>query len=323
MKILVTGGTGFIGKNLVESLLDDGYQVVCVSRNKIEEGFFSKTVENIVLDMQEIEKIGVKMKGIDVVIHLAAQLGHYGIPYEYYFNVNYLATVKLAKLSLKYNVRQFILCSAPFVVGLGGRDTKENEPYMPTNEYSETKMLAELGVIHVCEGKLPYTILRPAYVYGKGDVRRTALYRGIKKHRFALTTSGKAYIQPTYVSDIVRGFKLSILNEEAYGEIINLGGKECTSREYLECIANNVGSRLIRVNIGYPLSVFCADLIDILSKKIFKKSGFVNRGRIDFFAKDHSCNIDKAKRILGYQPEISLEKGIQLSVTWAKKSGLL
>ena len=323
MNILVTGATGFIGKNLVERLLNDNFNVICVSRNKIPEGMFAKKVENIILDLLEIEKLGEKMKEIDVVIHMAAQLGHYGIPYSYYYNVNYLATAKLAKLSVKYNVKQFILCSAPFVVGLGGRSTKENEPYMPTNEYSETKMLAELGVINICEGKIPYTILRPSYVYGKEDVRRTALYRSIKKKHFVLTTNGNAYIQPTYVSDIVDGFVLSILNEKAYNEIFNLGGEECTAKEYLECIAKTAGSRLVQINIGYGLSVFIANVIDSISKKIFKKAGFVNKGRIDFFAKDHSCNIEKAESILGYSPKISLEKGIELSIKWAKKNGYL
>lgn len=323
MNILVTGATGFIGKNLVERLLEEKHNIICVSRKKIGNGFFSQEVENIVLDLQEIEKIGERMQGIDVVIHMAAQLGHYGIPYDYYYNVNYLATAKLAKLSVKYNVKQFILCSAPFVVGLGGRNTKEDEPYMPTNEYSETKMLAELGVINICDGRIPYTILRPSYVYGKEDVRRVVLYRNIKKKRFVLTTSGRAYIQPTYVSDIVDGFIISILNEKAYNEIFNLGGNECTSKEYLECIAQNVGSKLIQINIGYHLSVFMANIIDGFCKKVFGKAGFVNKGRIDFFAKDHSCNIEKAKRVLGYQPKIDLDKGINLTIQWAKENGYL
>ena len=304
-------------------MLEKGYTVICVSRKKIKKGTFQRDVENIVLDLQEIEKLGERIKGVDVVIHMAAQLGHYGIPYNYYYNVNYLATAKLAKLSVQYNVKQFILCSAPFVVGLGGRNTKEDEPYMPTNEYSETKMLAELGVINICEGRIPYTILRPSYVYGKEDVRRTALYRSIKKKQFVLTTNGEAYIQPTYVSDIVDGFLLSILNEKAYNEIFNLGGDECTAKEYLECIARNVGSNLIHINIGYKLSVLIANIIDSLCKKIFGKSGFVNKGRIDFFAKDHSCNIEKAKRELGFQPKIDLDKGIKLSVQWAKQNGYL
>lgn len=324
MKILVTGATGFIGQNLVERLLKEEYEVLCVTRKPITENLFGRKVENIVLDLQEIEKLGDRMNGVDVVIHMAAQLGHYGIPYEYFYQVNYMASVKLAKLAIQYGVKHFILCSAPFVVGLGKRSSGEDEPYAPKDAYSETKMLAELGIINVCEGRIPYTILRPSYVYGKGDVRRISLYKSIEKRYFVLTTSGKAYIHPTYVSDIVDGFLLAIMNENAYGEIFNLGAeKDCTALEYLQCIAENVGSRLIQINIGYGLSVFCADMVDIPCKKIFHKAGFVNRGRIDFFAKDHSCNINKAKEKLGYRPAISLEEGVRLSIEWARDKGYM
>lgn len=324
MKVLITGATGFIGKNMVERLLEEGHDVVCVTRKPIKEGMFPQKVENIVLDLKEIEKIGQQMAGVEIVIHVAAQLGHYGIPYQYFYDVNYLSTVKLAKLAIQYGVKQFIFCSAPFVVGLGGRKTGEDEPYAPKDAYSETKMLAELGVINVCEGRIPYTILRPSYVYGKGDTRRIALYKSIKKHYFALTTNGKAYIHPTYVSDIVDGFILSMLNPNAYNEIFNLAAEQdCTSKEYLECIARNVDSKLIHINIGYQLSVFIANIVDGIFKKLFKKAGVVNKGRIDFFAQNHSCNIDKAKEKLGYEPKVDLEMGIRKTIAWANKEGYL
>lgn len=82
MRLLVTGATGFIGKHLTEALLLNGNEVVCVTRKKISDGEFSKPVENIICDLREIEAIDDQMQGIDVVIHAAAQLGHYGIPYE-------------------------------------------------------------------------------------------------------------------------------------------------------------------------------------------------------------------------------------------------
>ena len=324
MRLLVTGATGFIGKHLTEALLLNGNEVVCVTRKKISDGEFSKPVENIICDLREIETIDDQMQGIDVVIHAAAQLGHYGIPYEYYYKVNYLATLKLAELAIKHRVKQFIFCSAPFVTGLEGRNVSEDAPYHPTNPYSETKMLAEQAVIQRCKNMMPYTILRPCFVYGAGDVRRTALYRSIKKKRFVLTTNGKAYLHPTYVSDIVDGFLLSVLNENAYNEIFNLGAEQdCTVKEYLECIAKYTGSSLIHMNIGYTMSVCLANVIDGISKVMFKKAGFVNKGRIDFLAKDHSCDISKARRVLGYAPQINLETGIRRSVEWAKENGYL
>ena len=114
------------------------------------------------------------------------------------------------------------------------------------------------------------------------------------------------------------------MNENAYGEIFNLGAeKDCTALKYLRCIAENVGSRLIQINIGYGLSGVFADTVDVFSKKIFHKAGFVNRGRIDFFAKDHSCNIEKAKEKLGYRPKISLEEGVRMSIAWARDKGYM
>ena len=72
MRVLVTGATGFIGKNMVEGLLKNGYEVTCVSRRKIAKDTFKKPVKNIVLDLQEIEKIEKYMEDIDVIIHIAA-----------------------------------------------------------------------------------------------------------------------------------------------------------------------------------------------------------------------------------------------------------
>ena len=126
------------------------------------------------------------------------------------------------------------------------------------------------------------------------------------------------------MSDIVDGFLLSVLNENAYNEIFNLGAEQdCTAKEYLECIAKYTGSSLIHMNIGYTMSVCLANVIDGISKVMFKKAGFVNKGRIDFLAKDHSCDISKARRVLGYAPQINLDTGIRLSVEWAKEKGYL
>lgn len=324
MNILVTGATGFIGTHLVRRLLEEKHQITCVVRKPADEKPFHGQVKIVTSDLRNLEDKGSMMVGIDVVIHLAAQLGHYGIPYEYYYEVNCRASVTLAKMSVQHGVKQFILCSAPFVVGLEGRNTKEDEPYAPSNEYAETKMLAEKGVIEVCQGKIAYTILRPSFVYGVGDVRRTALYRSIKHRRFVLTTSGKSYLQPSYITDIVEGFMISILNPRAYNEIFNIGAeKDCTAKEYLDCIAESVGTKLIHINIGYGLSVFIANTIDGIYKFLFKKQAFVTKGRIDFLAKDHSCDITKAKTMLGYSPKVSVAEGIERSVRWAEEQGYL
>jgi len=323
MKILLTGGTGFIGQHLAKALIEAGYEVNCLIRNPDLKDRLPTNAHVFLGDLSDVRAVPECMKDVDVVIHVAAQLGHYGIPRDTCYAVNHLATVALLEMAIDHQVSQFIFCSAPFVVGLGGRLSLEDAPYAPKGDYSESKALAEKSIQEKGRGKIHCTILRTSYVYGPGDTRRLPLYRGIMRKRFALTTNGKAWLQPTYVSDIVNGFLLAIKNEKAYEQIINLGGRECTAREYLECIADAVGSKLIRVNIGYPLSVLCAGIIDFFSRLFFGKPGFVTKSRIDFLSLDHSCNIDKAKKLLGYTPQVSLEEGIASTIRWAKDKGYL
>jgi UDP-glucose 4-epimerase len=323
MKILLTGGTGFIGQHLARALVDNGYEVNCLARNPELTGRLPSNVNVFYGDLSKNRELSKCMDGVDVVIHVAAQLGHYGIPRETYYEVNYRATVDLLEMAIEHRVSQFIFCSAPFVVGLGERLSSEDAPYAPKGDYSESKVLAEKSIQEKSAGKIHYTILRTSYVYGPGDTRRVLLYKGIMRRRFVLTTNGKAHLQPTYVSDIVDGFLLAIKNEKAYEQIINLGGEECTVQDYLECIANAVGSRLIKINIGYLLSILGASVVDFISRLFFGKPGFVTKSRIDFLSLDHSCKIDKAERLLNYKPQVSLQKGIDLTIRWAREQGYL
>ena len=323
MKILLTGGTGFIGQHMAKMLVDHGYDVNCIIRNSKLRDKLPENVTVFVKDLKDVREIPDCMAGVDVVIHIAAQLGHHGVPAETYYKVNYLATQTLLEMAVEHNVLQFIFCSAPFVVGLGGRLTTEDAPYAPKGDYSDTKVLAEKYIIEKGEKRIRYTILRTSYVYGPGDIRRISLYKSILRKRFILTTNGKAHLQPTYVTDIVNGFLLSIKNESAYGQIINLAGDECTVQEYLECIADAVGSKLIKINIGYSISVFLACIMEFLSKLIFKKPGLVTKSRIDFLALDHSCSVEKASKLLGYKPVVSLKDGIKRTIEWAKEKNYL
>jgi UDP-glucose 4-epimerase len=323
MKILLTGGTGFIGQHLARALADAGYEVNCIVRNPELRHKLPSNVNIFYGDLTKIRKIPECLEGVEVVVHVAAQLGHYGISRDTYRAVNHRATVDLLEMSIEHHVKQFIFCSAPFVVGLGERLSSEDASYAPKGHYSESKVLAEKSIQEKSAGKIHYTILRTSYVYGPGDTRRIPLYKGIMRKHFVLTTSGRAYLQPTYVSDAVDGFLLTINNEKAYEQIINIGGNECTVQAYLECIANAVHSRLVKMNIGYPLSVLGACAVDFISRLFFRKPGFVTKSRIDFLSLDHSCKIEKAEKLLNYKPRISLEEGIDRTIRWAKEEGYL
>lgn len=328
MNILVTGASGFIGKNLVMSLVNSKHNVICAIRKKsnIKELEQYSELKFVTMNFNDIKNLEKACKDIDILIHLAGQLGEYGVAYSEYYSTNSKLTNDLAIIAAGSGVKQFIFCSTPGVLGFGKRLALETEPYNPRNNYEKTKMIAEQLLQNICNKypQMKYTILRPDFVYGPGDTRRVKMYNAIKNRKFILTTSGDSYLHPTYINDVVQGFICCIGNKNAYNQIFNIAAEnDITSKQYLDIIAKYTGTRLIQINIGKRLSHFFAGLIDYLYRILLKKEGFVSKNRIDFLAVDHSSNIEKAKKMIGYIPQYSCEEGIELSIKWCIENKLM
>lgn len=328
MKILITGATGFIGLHLVEQLCGSQHEIVCAvragSKTDVLENYKEVRIEKI--DFENQQELRDICEGVEVVFHLAGQMGGFGVPYEKFYKTNCELTKRLVIIAAERGVKQFIYCSTPGVLGFGKRLAEEKEPYNPRNPYEKTKVLAEKTVKKFCgsTGSMKYTIVRPDFVYGPGDVRRVKMYKGIERKRFVLTTSGKSYLHPTYVMDIVQGMLCCMGNEAAYNETFNLAAEQdVTSKDYLKTIAECTDSRLIQINIGTHLSRIFAGIIDKMFKVFLKKEGFVSRNKIDFLAMDHSSSIEKAKREIGYKPKYSCKRGMELTIQWCRENNLM
>ncbi len=323
-KVLVTGATGFIGMKLISQLCHSvEYDIVSLVRKTSDVRDLKKL--NVKLAVQELkdEIDDTLMQDVSIVIHLAGQMGQYGLTYEDYYSLNCEATARLLQAADKAGVKHFIYCSTPGVLGFGKRSAKEDTPYAPRNDYEKTKMQAEIIIKEHCSTReLKYTIIRPDFVYGPGDYRRIKMYKNIKERKFILTTSGKSYLHPTFVEDVVQGFLCCLNNENAYNQIFNIAAKEdMIAHEYLQEIATAVGSRLIKINIGYTCSVFFAQIVDKLTQMFFKKEGLVSKNKIDFLAIDHSSSIEKAEYILKFSPTYSFKSGIKETIQWVKEEG--
>lgn len=321
MRILVTGATGFVGMHLIRALSTDENEILCLVREKSDVkdiiGLKNVTVKRT--DFDNEHALRTCCDNIHTIIHLAGQMGAYGIPYETFYRTNCVLTEKLLCAAKKADVTHFIYCSTPGVLGFGKRLARETEPFAPRNAYEKTKVIAENIVKDFCEQnvEMHYTILRPDFVYGPGDTRRIKMYRGIRDKKFVLTTSGKSYLHPTYIEDVISGILCCIGNENSYNDIFNIAAEsDITSKEYLDTIAKCTHSKLIQLNIGIVLSRFCAGIIDRLFQKIFHKEGFVSKNKIDFLAMDHSSSIEHAKRKIGYAPCFSCEEGMKRTIQW-------
>jgi len=311
IKILVSGGAGFIGSHLIERLLKEGYEVVCldnfndyydpqIKRDNIKTFLREKRFNLIEADIRDkdiLKRIFNKYE-FQKVIHLAAQAGvrlSLKQP-NLYVDVNINGTLNLLELCREYKIKNFIFGSSSSVYGA----TKE----IPFSEEGKLKPISPYGVSKrtgelLCYTynhlyNLPVTILRFFTVYGPRQRPDMAIHKFTKLidegKEICLYGNGETSRDYTYISDIVEGI-MSALNKDFNYEIFNLGNSNPTNLSHM--------ISLIEKNIGKSAKV----------KYLPERPGDPS---ITF------ADISKSKRMLNYNPKIKIEKGIKRFVEWYK-----
>ena len=316
MDLLVTGGAGFIGSHLCESLLEKGHSVICIDNfndyydPKIKEKNIENCLKNKnfilfrkdITNIDEIKKIFENHK-IEQVLHLAARVGvresiHKPILFE---EVNIKGTLNLLNLCKEFNIKKFIFISSSSIYG-------ENKkiPYSesdPTNNiispYAATKRSAEI----LCETYnrlygMNITCLRLFTVYGPRGRPEMAPYKFTKlideEKELPMFGDGSSKRDYTYVRDIVDGI-VSAVNKNLKFEIINLGNsKPVELKKFISIREKTVGKKA-------------------KIKKLPCQKGDVS---ITF------ADISKAKELLNYSPKVNLEQGIRNFFEWYKDSAI-
>lgn len=327
MNIVIAGANGFIGSWLTKELCENtAYSITALVR--VGSNYSNLKEEKIVIkeiDYSNHDEVLNVLQNSDIYIHLIGQMGKEGVLDKQFELTNIELTKQMLLLCEKAGIKQFIFCSTPGVQGFGKRLASEEEPYAPRNMYEKTKVEAEKCVISFCNrSRIKYTIIRPDFVYGPGDIRRVKMYRGIKKGKFVLTTSGKSYLHPTYITDVTQGISKTINVINAYNQIFNISAEnDVSSKDYLTAIANCVNKKLIHINIGYSISIFISSFIENFYKRLLHKEAFVTTNKIDFLAVNHSTSIEKAKKKLGYSPEIDIHEGMRRTIKWCNDNKYL
>jgi len=327
VKALITGATGFTGSHLTKKLLqeENGVRILVRSKEKASSIFGKSPVEIVRGDLEDVDAIRNAVKGIDTVFHIAAMYREAGLPESRYHEVNAGGTENLLKASLENNVKKFVHCSTIGVLGnISSPPGDEETPYNPGDEYQRSKMEGEIAALkYNREFGLPVTVVRPAAIYGPGDMRLFKLFRMVARRRAIILGSGETLYHMVYIADLVRGFLLAAETERAVGEVFIIGGEGyVTLRKLYEMIALALGMRLTLYSL--PLKPVMA--VATIMEKILPPFGIsppLYRRRVDFFSKNRAFDISKAKDILGYNPEHSMEAGIAETATWYREKGLL
>jgi UDP-glucuronate 4-epimerase len=313
MKILVTGVAGFIGSHTAERLQQLGHEVIGI--DNFSE-YYDLNLKK--LNAETVEKIGVKVINLDLrnnnlnetlttdihyIFHFAAQPGISSTStFEDYFSNNIIATKNLVDHALHCkDLKLFVNIGTSSIYGLEATFSEDVAP-KPASHYGVTKLAAEQLVLQKsrekqmmsCSLRL-YSVIGPRERPEKMFTKLIDL--GLKGDPFPLFEGSDKHLRSfTYVGDIVDGI-VSVLNKEAVvdGEIINLGTEvEHTTQEGIEAVEEVLGIS-IKINV------------------IPKRAGDQSRTK---------ANIDKARKLLDYNPQTTLLESVKHQVKWFKESFL-
>ena len=324
-RALITGGSGFLGRHLVNELTEQGWTLrLLVRSDGRPQAKSHPRISYHIGDLSRPDTLNGLADDVDVVFHLAAQLGEWGVPADVFQRINVDGTRHLLNLAKMCQEVRFVYVSTPGVQGKGHRQARENIPYNPPYLYEKSKSSAEQLVLNAHhEAHLPIVIIRPDFVYGPGDYRRIALYRAIQRHRFYLIGDGRSVLHPTFVADAVQGLILAATRPEAVGEVFNIAGPKLISvNDYVCTIADALGVKLPAFRIPKWIAYAAALGFEFVSQ-VTRRPPFMSRSKIAFLTQDHGSDITKARGLISYQPHYQFNEGFSLTLDWLQSNSLI
>lgn len=324
-KTLVTGATGFTGSNLCRRLVADGESVVAWVRPTSDTTeLYALGVECREVDICDGGEVMAALRGFDTVYHIAAAFRVELVDTDEFRRVNVEATRNLLEAATQSGVQRFVHCSTVGVQGdIDDPPADEEYRYGPGDHYQQSKLEGELLALEYAAAGAPVSIVRPAGIYGPGDLRFLKLFRPISRGRFVMIGSGEVLYHLTFIDDLVDGIVRAGRRPEAIGEVFTLAGPRITTLcELVVAIAAAVGTKPPRLRLPYA-PVYWASVVCERACKAIGVSPPLYPRRVEFFEKDRAFDISKARRLLGYEPRVDLQRGLRRTADWYREQGLI
>jgi|WetSurMetagenome_2_1015567.scaffolds.fasta_scaffold00125_22 2-alkyl-3-oxoalkanoate reductase len=329
MNILVTGGGGFIGSELIRELLKRDHRITSFSRGD----YPGLRNSGIILkrgDLSDKSAVLDACEGIDLVFHMAAKAGMWGA-YKDYYSTNVTGTKNVVEACIEKKVKGLIYTSSSSVV-FNGKDIENGDESMPypgssVSHYISTKALAEKIVLSANSSGLRTIALRPHIVIGPGDnhllprlierARNGKLRQiGDGKNLVDITSSRNAAIAHVCAMDSI------LSNPGSAGKAYFISnGEPVVLWDVINHILKGAGLNQVSKSISFRSALVLSSLSEGLSK-IFhiKKEPVLTRFAVYELSKSHWFNIQSAREILNYTPETSNRESIDMVIASLKKS---
>lgn len=306
MKVLVIGGSGFIGTRLVDELIEQGHDVSIFDVNRSEK-YPLLTHQG---DVRSLKELTSATAGHDVIYNLAAEHRDDVTPLSLYHDVNVEGAKNTVEAAKANNIQTIIFTSTVAIYGLNKDCPDENFPAEPFNEYGRSKWAAE-QVFRAWKDSDPnssLTIVRPAVVFGEGNRGNVYnLIAQISTGRFIMIGNGQNKKSMGYVGNIANFLSLQ-LNQTGYAVYNFCDKPDLSSEEIANTIAENLNIRLPRFKLPLLVGVCAGTLFDVAAKLTGKKFP-ISAIRIRKFAAETTISTE-ALNNTGYKSKFSLREGI-------------
>lgn len=326
-KVMVTGATGYTGKVLVRKLIEQGLAVNAIARNSSNiipfEGMPITWFRGEVYDEETVISA---MQDVEYVFHVAAAFREPKSNKQDYRNVHLVSTQLIVKEAQKNpNFKRLVHVSTIGVHGhIPNPPGNENSPFSPGDDYQLTKVEAEDWLKEfTTKQDFPYSIIRPAAIYGPGEKRLLKLFKMASGKIFPILGKGKCWYHMIHVEDLTNAMILAATEPKALGEAFIIGATNPIRLEDMAAIIAKEYKTKLRV-LRLPIGPFflMGDICEILCRP-FKIEPPIYRRRVAFYSKDRNFSTNKMQDVLGYTPLWSNEDGIIESARWYRDNNWL
>ena len=326
MKILITGASGFIGSFIVEEALKQGFETwAAVRKSSSKEYLQDERIHFIELNLSSKAQLIEQLRPhqFDYVVHAAGVTKCLNKADFRRINTEGTKNLVDALLDLQMPLKRFVFLSSLSVFGaikeqLPYDEIREDDTPKPNTEYGRSKLEAERYIDSI-GSRLPYTILRPTGVYGPREKDYFMMAKSIKQHIDFAVGYQRQDITFVYVTDVVQAVFLALEKGETGRKYFLSDGQVYQSTTFSDLIHEELG-RPWWLRITAP--VWVLRVVTFFGEYIGHMTGKVTALNNDKYnilrQRNWRCDIEPARRELGFEPKVQLKEGVKTTIQWYK-----
>ncbi|HUJ27524.1 MAG TPA: NAD-dependent epimerase/dehydratase family protein [Myxococcales bacterium] len=328
MRVLLTGGSGFLGSYVAERLAAEGHVVRALVRPRSDRSVLSRlgSAEFAPGAIEDPQSLTAAVAGVDAIVHVAGIVK--ARRPDDFFRVNTQGTKNLldAALTRGKALKRFVYVSSLAAIGPSpdGKPVHEDAEPRPVTHYGRSKLEAERAVLAKAAG-IPVTVIRPPMIYGPRDRETLAFYTSVKRGVLPMTGDGSNTLSIIYVEDCADAVVRAVDREAPSGRAYFVeDGAVYVWRDALGEIERALGRRAF-VRFGMPLGVVkVAAAATQAWGALTNTAQMLTLDKVNELTQQHwVCSGQGARRDLGWTAKVQWAQGVHEAVKWYREAGWL